>query len=285
MKKFLARFVRQSPALVVAMVALFVALTGTAVATTSALITGKQIKNNSITGLDIKNKSIAIGDLATRARGARGVRGVAGPPGPVGPVGPAGAPNPNAANSELLDGLDSTQFQKVPTDVQHFTIPGTDWMDTDSAGRALVQVGGNGVPGAYCTRTGGDRMHAAIHLPQGATITGVTVDYLDDSATTASDGFGWMTRTTFAGRGGTWEDLFNISLPNTPVAGAFAGVNGTATGPADRRVVDNSKYAYTMIMDAAGTAAICNVDVAYTVAPGFAAAAVERAAAGAESGS
>jgi hypothetical protein len=42
----------------VAMLALFVALTGTAVATTSALITGKQIKNGSITGLDIKNKSV-----------------------------------------------------------------------------------------------------------------------------------------------------------------------------------------------------------------------------------
>jgi hypothetical protein len=83
--------VRQSPAMIVAMLALFVALTGTAVATTSALITGKQIKNNSITGADIKNKSIAVADLASKARGARGVRGAAGPPGPAGAQGPAGA--------------------------------------------------------------------------------------------------------------------------------------------------------------------------------------------------
>ena len=58
LKKLLVRMARQSPALIVAMLALFVALTGTAVATTSALITGNQIRNSSITGLDVKNKSL-----------------------------------------------------------------------------------------------------------------------------------------------------------------------------------------------------------------------------------
>jgi hypothetical protein len=77
--------------MVVAMLALFVALTGTAVATTSALITGKQIKNGSITGLDLKNKSVGVADLATKARGARGARGAAGPPGAAGAQGPQGA--------------------------------------------------------------------------------------------------------------------------------------------------------------------------------------------------
>jgi hypothetical protein len=50
-RKLFARLGRVSPAMVVAMVALLVALSGTAVATTSVLITGKQIKNGSITGL------------------------------------------------------------------------------------------------------------------------------------------------------------------------------------------------------------------------------------------
>ena len=87
MKKLIARLVRQSPAMVVAMLALFVALTGTAVATTSALITGAQIKNNSITGADIKNKSLTAKDIKGQLRGPRGV---AGPLGPVGPQGPKG---------------------------------------------------------------------------------------------------------------------------------------------------------------------------------------------------
>lgn len=90
MRKVLRRLVRQSPAMVVAMIALFVALSGTAVATTSVLITGKQVANGSITGVDIKNKSIGVADLAAKARGARGLRGLAGPAGAQGPQGPQG---------------------------------------------------------------------------------------------------------------------------------------------------------------------------------------------------
>ena len=79
--------------MVVAMLALFVALSGTAVATTSALITGKQIKNSSITGLDIKNESVTARDIKGRLRGAPGARGplgAQGPQGPQGVQGPAG---------------------------------------------------------------------------------------------------------------------------------------------------------------------------------------------------
>jgi hypothetical protein len=90
-KKLLARLARVSPAMVVAMIALFVALSGTAVATTSALIGSAQIRNNSITGADIKNKSLKPVDFSGSVRGARGVRGLAGPPGPAGTAGAPGA--------------------------------------------------------------------------------------------------------------------------------------------------------------------------------------------------
>ena len=102
--------------MVVAMLALFVALTGTAVATTSALITGKQIKNGSITGLDIKNKSVTAKDIKGQLRGARGAAGPAGPPGPQGPqgsqgaTGPAGAPNPNA---DTLNGFGASSLART----------------------------------------------------------------------------------------------------------------------------------------------------------------------------
>ena len=87
MKQTLVKLMRVSPAMVVAMFALFVALTGTAVATTSALITGSQIKNNSITGTDVKNKSLRPIDFRGSVRGPRGLRGVAGPQGPPGAQG------------------------------------------------------------------------------------------------------------------------------------------------------------------------------------------------------
>jgi hypothetical protein len=93
--------------MIVAMLALFVALTGTAVATTSALITGKQIKNSSITGLDVKNRSLRPIDFRGSVRGPRGLRGLTGATGATGATGPPGAPNPNA---DTLDGLDSGAF-------------------------------------------------------------------------------------------------------------------------------------------------------------------------------
>jgi hypothetical protein len=76
--------------MVVAMIALFAALTGTAVATTSALITGNQIKNSSITGLDVKNKSLTPRDFRGSVRGPRGPRGLTGAPGAPGAAGAKG---------------------------------------------------------------------------------------------------------------------------------------------------------------------------------------------------
>ncbi len=90
MKKLLVRLVRQSPAMIVAMLALFVALTGTAVATTSALIGSAQIRNNSITGLDVKNRSLRPIDFRGSVRGPRGLRGLTGATGAPGAAGAKG---------------------------------------------------------------------------------------------------------------------------------------------------------------------------------------------------
>lgn len=83
-----------SPGTVLAALALFVALAGTAPAAAdkvTALITGKQIKNGSIGLVDI-----SAGAKRT-LKGNRGTRGLAGPPGQPGPPGAQGAQgNPGA---------------------------------------------------------------------------------------------------------------------------------------------------------------------------------------------
>lgn len=78
---------------VVALVAagcLLLGSTGGAVA--GALITGKQIKDNTVTTKDIKNGSLAVKDLSKKTRSA--LAGTAGPTGATGATGPAGAAGP-----------------------------------------------------------------------------------------------------------------------------------------------------------------------------------------------
>ena len=103
-----------------ALVALFIALGGTSFAgnvtsRAARLITGKQVKNNSITGKDVKDGSLNQEDFsgAVAADGTAGPPGPAGPAGPPGPKGDAGAPNPNAVNSDRLDDLDSADFLRA----------------------------------------------------------------------------------------------------------------------------------------------------------------------------
>jgi Collagen triple helix repeat (20 copies) len=94
MRRLISPRLRVSPALVVAVIALFVALSGAAVATTTTLVSGAHIKNNSITGTDVKDKSLRPADF----RGS--VRGPAGEAGPPGPQGPKGDPGPRGEKGD-----------------------------------------------------------------------------------------------------------------------------------------------------------------------------------------
>ena len=89
---------RPSPSLVISLLALFVALTGTSYA--AIVITGKNVKNSSLTGADIKARSIKGRNVAkgtlTAANFAAGVltpgpQGLQGPEGDTGPKGDTGA--------------------------------------------------------------------------------------------------------------------------------------------------------------------------------------------------
>ena len=116
---------RVSPTMAVAMLALFVALGGTAVATTSALITGNQIKNGSITGLDVKNKSLTPRDFRGSVRGPRGLTGAQGAPGAAGA---SGAPGSAVAYARInADGTvdDANSKNVADANVTHPELGGT----------------------------------------------------------------------------------------------------------------------------------------------------------------
>lgn len=92
-----------SPSLVVAIVALVAALSGTAVAAKYMVTSSSQIKNGTIRGADIRNSTISLAKLSKSAQqaishapggGANGANGQNGAPGPQGPAGPQGPQGP-----------------------------------------------------------------------------------------------------------------------------------------------------------------------------------------------
>src|SRR4051812_29750524 len=72
-------------------VALIVALSAAGGATAASFVTGKQVRNGTLTGADVKNRSIKRRDLAKGLlRSAGGSPGAAGPQGPKGDTGEKG---------------------------------------------------------------------------------------------------------------------------------------------------------------------------------------------------
>ena len=112
---------RPSAALVVAVVALSVALSGTA--TAALVMTGNNIRNGTIEGKDLANHTLgkkklskaALGSLLGRTgpAGAAGPQGAQGAPGPAGPAGPAGSSTTYVDNEPSSITADLTRVLEV----------------------------------------------------------------------------------------------------------------------------------------------------------------------------
>lgn len=83
--------------LLIVVVSLVALLAGAGGAVATSMVSGKQIRNGTITTADIKNKTIRKADLARSARGSRGPTGPMGPAGRPGVPGPTGAQGPQGA--------------------------------------------------------------------------------------------------------------------------------------------------------------------------------------------
>ena len=116
---------RFTPAMIVAMIALAVALSGTAVAGTAKLITGSQIANGTIKLADLHPGAKAA------LKGERGAQGPAGSQGAQGSVGPQGATGAKG------DKGDKGGFSGLVT--RHYDyIKGADYPGAGSGGIATV---------------------------------------------------------------------------------------------------------------------------------------------------
>jgi hypothetical protein len=127
-----------SPAMVVALLALFVSLGGSALAA-KGLITGAQIKDHSIGTVDLSRAAVARLHGAAGAPGAPGPPGAAGAPGPSGPAGKAGPAGPRG-------GFDVTKVTEVTGQSQPVA-PGFGVLLFAACPGAAHVLGGGGVAG------------------------------------------------------------------------------------------------------------------------------------------
>lgn len=129
---------------VIASLALFVALGGSATAATlitggkikDGTITGKDVKNSTLTGAKVKNGSLGSSDLSTAARGSlKGAKGDTGPAGPTGPAGAPGAQGPRGIVSPRVQTLGSKTIEDGPgnTTVLSNAIPAGTYVITAKA--------------------------------------------------------------------------------------------------------------------------------------------------------
>ena len=136
-------------ALTVIVAALALMLAAGTGATASLMISGKQIKDNSVTSQDIKNKSLKVKDLsrkaqaklkgATGATGATGERGATGPAGPAGPAGTTGLPGiPGLPGLDGLSGFEIVPVSTVLTGLSTGSVTGA----CPAGKKALSAAGG-----------------------------------------------------------------------------------------------------------------------------------------------
>ncbi len=109
MKSAIESIKRLRPATVIAILALFVAVGGTATAA-SGLINGKKIKNNTVAGKKLKNKTVTKNKLAPAT-----IKALKGKQGPQGPKGDKGNPGENGVVSPSY--VDSASLN-IPADTE-----------------------------------------------------------------------------------------------------------------------------------------------------------------------
>ena len=145
---------RPSPALILSVIGIVLACAGSA--TAGSLITGKQIKDDSVTSADLRDGSVKARDLATTLRPRAGVPGPAGPKGDAGPTGPAGPSGPaGPAGAQGAPGVSGYEIVHGPT-VESGAGPRGDMQATATcpAGKAPLG-GGGGVDSAILGAPGG----------------------------------------------------------------------------------------------------------------------------------
>ncbi len=178
MNRIATRIKKFRPATIVAMLALFIAIGGTATAA-SGLINGKKIKNNTVAGKKLKNKTITKNKLAPKT--IKALKGKQGPKGEQGPQGDPGVVSPLFLESGNLNIPANTEFGLATLDVPagkymvtanvRITTNATDVVSCGLSGNN----GGGEVSSTYDNNGGGRTTVPIQLLTESSTVSAITL--------------------------------------------------------------------------------------------------------------
>jgi hypothetical protein len=240
--------------MVVACIALAVTLSGVGYAATAlpknsvgsgqikanAVGTGK-VADNSLTGADINESTLAGGSIT-------------------------------GVDAALLGGHSASDFEMAGGS-DAYVVSGGAWNDRDGLMLNAVQAtftGAFGTKTQWCTTPGSGTpaAYADIHLPQGAQVMKMTVDYRDDAGTTNSNGTVVLTRDPLfsSDASGTAGTLATASLGNIGLGDAAIALDDTI-GDLNPSLgaIDNSRFSYALVANPGANTGVgfCAVTINY----------------------
>jgi hypothetical protein len=237
--------------MVVACIALAIALSGAsyaAVTLPANSVGTKQLKKNAVTSVKIKDGTVNGADVANNSLTGDDI------------------------NESTLQGVDAGTLGGHPASdfslaassgnpkYDAYVASGSTWVDSLSGGASsLVLTRFNAPPNPSPTETcsvPGPASPAAagiaaaaqdVHMPQGASITGIVVDYGDDPASGAANGTVTLTRMPIFSGNGNQQDILTATLAAQTAGTPFVATDGLIPfNHPEYAVVDNTKYAYVL---------------------------------------
>jgi len=180
---------RFTPALIVAMIALAVALSGTAVAGTAKLITGSQIANG----------TIKLEDISSRAKTAlKGKTGATGSKGDAGAMGATGAKGEKGEKGEKGDtgvsGYEVRTWRYSTDDANTDSGPGYVGVGSGAIATVACSTGKVAIGGGYRFKSQGDNGFSPQALHDGSGVVASFPGRMDWNTNTVkpNDNSGWI---------------------------------------------------------------------------------------------
>jgi hypothetical protein len=240
-----------SPAIVVACIALAIALScaSYAAVTLPANSVGtKQLKKNAVNSAKVANGTLNGGDVANNSLTGDDIN----------------ESTLSGVDAATVGGHPASDFSMAVTSgnpkYDAYVASGSTWIDSISGGASALSLTRFNAPPApspteTCSVPGPASPAIAgiaaaaqyIHMPQGASITGIVVDYGDDPASGAANGTVTLTRMPIFSGNGNQQDILTATLAAQTAGTPFVATDGLIPfNHPEYAIVDNTKYAYVL---------------------------------------